>query len=175
MGPAVALLAVAWVALLVAAPLLPTPLSALFYVAGSLICHQIPDRSFHLQEFQLPVCARCLGLYAGAAAGCLAGRGIPRTAETLRRGALQLTETPRFRGSAVRHRLTLLAALPTAITWALEWGAGVPFSNVTRMLAALPLGATVAVVVMGALATLHYGECLPRRPIGHGQPPATNI
>src|SRR5690606_17850729 len=46
--------------------------AALIYVAGSLICHQIPERSFHLGPAQLPVCARCFGLYVGVALGALA-------------------------------------------------------------------------------------------------------
>ena len=39
------------------------------YAAGSIVCHQIPERSFHIAGVQLPVCARCTGLYAGALAG----------------------------------------------------------------------------------------------------------
>ena len=58
---------VAWVALLVAAPLLPAAPAALIYVLGSRICHQISERSFHVDGAQLPVCARCLGIYAGFA------------------------------------------------------------------------------------------------------------
>src|SRR6185295_1848536 len=35
------------------------------YAVGSVICHQLPERSFHLWAAQLPVCARCTGIYAG--------------------------------------------------------------------------------------------------------------
>ena len=41
------------------------------YIAGALICHQRPERSFHVWGVQWPVCARCLGLYAGAAIGAV--------------------------------------------------------------------------------------------------------
>jgi uncharacterized membrane protein len=34
---------------------------------GYSICHQIPDRSFHLAEHRLPLCARCTGTYLGVA------------------------------------------------------------------------------------------------------------
>src|SRR5436309_2976569 len=37
------------------------------YGAGSIICHQLPGRSFHVGSAQMPVCARCTGIYAGAA------------------------------------------------------------------------------------------------------------
>src|SRR3954451_16842570 len=57
------------------------------YSAGRIICHQLPVRSFHLWGAALPVCARCTGIYAGAAAVALAvllarlapaGTGTPR-------------------------------------------------------------------------------------------------
>src|SRR5260221_11119827 len=37
------------------------------YAIGHVICHQLPARSFHLWGAVLPVCARCTGIYAGAA------------------------------------------------------------------------------------------------------------
>src|SRR5262249_27810059 len=37
------------------------------YGVGAVVCHQRPDRSFHMWTVALPVCARCLGIYAGAA------------------------------------------------------------------------------------------------------------
>ena len=167
--PALALLALGWVALLSAAPLLPTPPAALLYAAGSLICHQISERSFHLGAFQLPVCARCFGLYAGAAIGAAA---VVAPAMTRRQA-----RTPRdaARTMSRLRRLTVIAAIPTAVTFVLEWVVGWPMSNGTRAVAGAPLGAAVAFVVVRALATLHYDECVPRRPIGHGQPPVTRI
>jgi uncharacterized membrane protein len=38
-------------------------------LVGYAICHQIPERSFHLHGQQLPLCARCTGIYMGALAG----------------------------------------------------------------------------------------------------------
>jgi uncharacterized membrane protein len=38
-------------------------------LVGYAICHQIPDRSFHLNGHQLPLCARCTGTYLGTAVG----------------------------------------------------------------------------------------------------------
>ncbi len=38
-------------------------------LVGYAICHQIPERSFHMAGHQLPLCARCTGIYMGALAG----------------------------------------------------------------------------------------------------------
>ena len=158
-APAIAAATAGWLALLVTAPALPVPLAGLLYAAGSLICHQIPERSFHYQGFQLPVCARCLGLYAGGAAGGVSAVGAALAA----RAALRIR---------TRYVATVIAGLPTIATFVLEHGTGWRVSNATRALAAVPLGIAVGFVVVSALATLHYDECAPRRPIGHGQPPA---
>ncbi len=38
-------------------------------LVGYAICHQIPERSFHIAGHQLPLCARCTGIYMGAMVG----------------------------------------------------------------------------------------------------------
>ena len=149
---ALAALFLFWVVALAVAPVLPLPLAGVLYAAGSLICHQLPERSFHVQSFQLPVCARCFGLYLGGAVGTL---------------AVALVRPMRGWRPSARTRLLIsaAAALPTAMTVVMEHGLGWPLSNEIRALAAVPLAATVASIVVGAL---HYGECAPRRPNGHG-------
>lgn len=97
--------------------------SASIYAASALVCHQLPARSFHAHDSQLPVCARCAGLYLAGAAGTLAGW-------------LGAAVFPR-RG----RRLLAAAALPTALTVALAWAGHEFFGNATRFLASLPLGA----------------------------------
>src|SRR3954465_90843 len=47
-------------------------LSAALYFSAGLLCHQRPERSFYLWGTQFPVCARCAGIYAGAALGVIA-------------------------------------------------------------------------------------------------------
>ena len=129
-----------WVAVLVAAPYAVThgaPGSAAFvaasgaYAVGAVICHQQSARSFHLWEAQLPVCARCAGLYAGAPGGLLLGLlllpGWGRAGRRL--GPEQLGGL---------RRLLIAAAVPTVLTVAVE----VP--NGLRALSALPLGLAVA-------------------------------
>lgn len=32
---------------------------------SKLLCHRLPERSFHFKNHQFPVCARCTGFYTG--------------------------------------------------------------------------------------------------------------
>lgn len=41
------------------------------YKAFGFLCHQIPERSFHLEGHAMGVCARCTGIYAGFATSVL--------------------------------------------------------------------------------------------------------
>ncbi|MFY9605394.1 MAG: DUF2085 domain-containing protein [Thermoplasmata archaeon] len=38
---------------------------SLLMFLGSTICHQIPERSYSFQGFQMPLCARCIGIHFG--------------------------------------------------------------------------------------------------------------
>jgi uncharacterized membrane protein len=38
---------------------------------GFATCHQIPERSLHIDGHQLPLCARCTGIYIGMLSGWL--------------------------------------------------------------------------------------------------------
>ena len=106
---------------------------SVLYAASSRICHQRPERSFVIAGFQMPVCARCSGLYASGALGALLAWSRPR-------------RSPRF-GRA----LLFAAAVPTALTFALEFSGLMRFSNATRAIAALPLGACAGWVFVGML------------------------
>ena len=151
-----ALAAGVWLALIAFAPLLPVPVAGAVYLAGSLICHQRPDRSFHFAGAQLPVCARCAGIYAGAVL-CLGFwvLGFRAPGSTVRRSRVVL----------------VAAAIPTVFTVVMEWlGQWAP-SNLARALAGAPLGAAVAFVVADVVAKLHYEACAPQRPIAPRPPP----
>lgn len=49
---------------------------------GYAICHRIAERTFHVHDRPLPLCARCTGIYLGVITGAvmLAGRGRLRAA-----------------------------------------------------------------------------------------------
>ncbi len=105
------------------------------YEIGGRICHQRPERSFHVAGVQMPVCARCFGLYVSGAIGLGAAWGLRR------------------RLSPLVTRVSLgVAALPIVVTVALEWMGTIAPSNVERMLTALPLGFVAGLVIVGSLA-----------------------
>lgn len=150
---AVALLLVAstlWTTAVVAAPYVvshgPGPLrigqaAGLVYAAGSLVCHQRPDRSYHPWGAQVPVCARCLGIYLAVPLGValvLAGR---------RRRPAPDAEAAR----ATWRRIVLLACLPTALTVLWEWTTGDRTPDLVRAVAGVALGGPVAAFLAAAL------------------------
>jgi uncharacterized membrane protein len=111
------------------------------------------ERSFHLAGAQLPVCARCVGIYAGFAVGLL----LPF--------------------SRLREVRTIVAvgALPTVVTVMAEWAGLWQTSNVVRAIAGAALGIALGLVISGALALragLHYRECAPPPPIAPDRPPS---
>src|SRR6266849_2679255 len=78
--------AIAIVALIVGAPLAQssghTSFALTIYKAFSFVCHQIPERSFHIAGHQFGVCSRCTGLYSGFAVAALSyplARSLKRT------------------------------------------------------------------------------------------------
>lgn len=69
-APILALLAAAACALVIAPPLLAATghagEAALVRLSFAPVCHQNPERSFHMLGVPLSVCARCTGIYSGA-------------------------------------------------------------------------------------------------------------
>jgi hypothetical protein len=135
-------------------------LSAAVYFSGSLLCHQRPERSFSFWGTQFPVCARCAGIYAGAALGVIAELVRLKSA-TASAAVTPLVASGSSRSSAVAfarafrrppRELTILvaASLPAAVTLVFEWTTGVTPTNGIRALSGLLLGAAAAVVVMRA-------------------------
>ena len=117
-------------------------LIAFAYDVGRVICHQLPDRSFFVDGRQLPVCARCTGLYLSGAAGFL--------------GWLIVKSAARWRSLAVPPRTALLivigAGVPTAISYVSGISGVWAGSNFVRAVLALPLGLAAGAVV-AAVAT----------------------
>jgi hypothetical protein len=110
--------------------------AAVTYRAGAIICHQQNARSLHVGGVRMPVCARCVGLYAGAGAGALVAAAWVFVAR--RPMTLPLT---RWRWAAVA------CGLPTLAAWTGEHVAGLAVPGAARALLAVPLGAAVAGVV----------------------------
>ena len=110
-------------------------LTAFVYMAGSIVCHQIPERSFHINGVQFPVCARCTGLYVGGLVGVMLW--------LLRRDRAMTTKAARVAlvGAAIPTMFTLVTA---QLAW---WD---PMNAVRAGLAA-PLGVVVGAVVTAGL------------------------
>lgn len=66
---ALLLVSIGWLAVIFAAPIMMANghqmISLVIYQSLSAVCHQIPERSFHLEGLPLGVCSRCTGIYAG--------------------------------------------------------------------------------------------------------------
>jgi len=108
------------------------------YLAGAVVCHQRPERSFHAHGAQWPVCARCTGLYLSAAAGVL-------MAWSWRRRAINIPFRS-WRG------VLLAASVPTVATLVLEWLDSNWSSDFARALAAAPLGGAVGALLAASMS-----------------------
>ena len=143
-----------WMILLIAAPFVASrahasTLGTLFVVSvygvGSVVCHQLAERSYHLWTAQMPVCARCAGIYFGAA-GSAIGAAIYRTTSLACRDGLNVAQGSSL---ATRARLGLaLAVTPTALTLVYEWTTGQMPAHAIRALAGVPIGAVAAWLVV---------------------------
>ena len=144
LAAALTITAVAWLAIIVGAPTaaggrMPF-MAALAYQMGSRICHQRPERSFHIAGTQMPVCARCFGLYAGGASGLA-------LAWAFRRGArARAGWSPRVVKSSL-----VAAAVPIALTVGLEWLDVIGTSNILRWFTGVPLGLVAGFAIVGLL------------------------
>lgn len=108
------------------------------YLGFHAVCHQIPERSFYVGEFPLAVCARCTGLYAGAAAGVL----------------LYPLARPLTRTDAPARGWLLAAALPTTIDLLLGVTGLWANTHLSRLLTALLAGTAAAFYVVPAFVDL---------------------
>ena len=154
----------AWLASRPAASTIGYAFTALVYKAGSLVCHQRPERSFQLSAMPLPVCARCTGIYFGGAIAAITAIAVSRRPPAPRFARRRAAPTRSEGGKPAACRwdpvdparavdgramvagrtILLAAALPTALTLTYEWTTGVMPSNAIRALAGAPIGAGVA-------------------------------
>ena len=146
-----ALLAAAFffLGLTIAAPILAARgngLAAWIYLAFDPVCHQLSERSFHIDGHALAVCHRCFGLYSGALVGLL---------------VVPLWTSARDWLLAEPRRIALFL-VPMALDWALL-SHNIPLSRFfTGVLAAAP----VAVLVFIA----HDQLTTPRGVVEPGEP-----
>jgi uncharacterized membrane protein len=139
---------IAWAVLLIAIPFaasqphvssIEATLIAGVYTLGSLVCHQLPERSYHLWTAQMPVCARCAGIYFGGVVGATASAARAVRAKA---AAFNPAWTPRM--------VLAVAVAPTVLTLAYEWTTGDRPSHEIRAAAGVPIGVVVAWLVVAA-------------------------
>ena len=180
--------AIVWVVVLVLAPFAAsrphaTTLWHAFafaaYAVGSVICHQLPERSFHLWTAQMPVCARCTGIYFGAAIAAVAtafrtaeavrhdtpdvGQGLspakidtPDVAQGLSPAKIDIPDVAQ--GLSPAKIALIIAVIPTIATLAYEWTTGYTPSNWIRAAAGVPIGGVVALIIGSASAAVPARE-----------------
>lgn len=150
---AFSLAAVAWSAVLPVAAWQANPstqgqfrtAAALVYAAGAVVCHQRPERSFHLGTQPWPVCARCTGIYFAAAIMTIAAALISRRREAMVSARADAGRFARVLASPAGVRwLAACAVIPTVFTLVWEWTTGNAPSNTVRAAAGLPIGALVS-------------------------------
>jgi len=137
-----ATLAIALLGAIIGAPLLQSSGHAVFasriYRAFSFVCHQIPDRSFHLAGYKFAVCSRCTGIYSGLALATV-------TYPLVR--SLKETVTP--------HLIWLfLAVAPLAIDWSLGYFSIWQNNHVSRFSTGGLFGATAVFYILPGLIEL---------------------
>jgi uncharacterized membrane protein len=108
------------------------------YLGFHAACHQIPERSFHIDRYPFAVCARCTGVYVGLTAGIV----LYPLLRTITRSDFP----PR--------QWLFLAALPTTLDFALGVTGIVENTHLSRFLTALLLGVGVAFYVLPGLVSL---------------------
>jgi len=111
---------------IVAAPIAASaarPEGWFLYQAFEPFCHQIPDRSWHLNGRSLAVCVRCLGLYAGLLLAALLGRRLSERAIVVALGLL-------------------------GVSWAVEFSDLAMASDKTRFVTGLVLGCSAGAALL---------------------------
>lgn len=101
------------------------------YQVFSVICHQLPERSWHSFGFPLAVCSRCAAIYVGGLVGLLM---YPL--------AVGVVGRQDYAGRS--RRWLLLSLLPMLIDVMLDWSGLVRNTFVTRTLTGLIVGVAAA-------------------------------
>lgn len=109
-----------------------------FYKFFGFLCHQMPDRSFHILDHQFAVCSRCFGVYFGLFAGLASYPFI--------RGVDNIEPLP---------RIWLFASMvPIGIDWSLGIFGIWENNHASRFITGLILGFACAVYIVPALVEI---------------------
>lgn len=131
-----------WVLLIVGAPIAKAAglnaVSDPLYTFFGYICHQISERSFHVEGEKFAVCARCFGVYFGLLAGI--------AAYPLWRRVEDVEPLPRI--------WLFLSLIPIGVDWALGVFGIWDNTHLSRFVTGMILGAACAVYIVPALVEI---------------------
>jgi len=140
-----------WILLIIGAPIakangiatISTPLYTMF----SYMCHQISERSFHIEGEQFSVCSRCFGVYFGLFAGF--------AAYPFWRQLDEIEPMPRI--------WLFLSLVPIGIDWSLGIFGIWENTHLSRFVTGGVLGVTCAIFIMPALVEITRNITLNRQ------------
>lgn len=131
-----------WVFVILLAPVAEannlTYISAPIYKFFSVLCHQIPSRSFHIENHQFAVCTRCFGVYFGLLLGFVVYPFF--------RPIEEIEPLPRI--------WLFLALVPMGVDWSLGFFEIWENTALSRFLTGLILGVACAIFIVPALVEL---------------------
>lgn len=128
-----------WVGVIVMSPLLKangvSQFSLLIYQFFSYICHQLPDRSLHIDGHPMAVCSRCFGVYFGLLAGIIV-YPIIRPIDEI---------------EPVARIWLFLSLIPITVDWSLTVFGIWENTHVSRFVTGMILGVSCAIFIVPAL------------------------
>jgi uncharacterized membrane protein len=131
-----------WVFAILLAPLAKANgfenVAAPIYKFFGFICHQIGARSFHVENQQFAVCARCFGVYFGLLSGFLFYPFLRKIDD--------IEPLPRF--------WLFLAMIPIGVDWSLGVFGIWENTHLSRLVTGLILGAACAIYIVPALVEI---------------------
>jgi uncharacterized membrane protein len=137
-----ALVVFAWVFVILLAPVAKANgfegIAAPIYRFFSYICHQIPERSLHVENHQLAVCSRCFGVYFGLFFGFLIYPFVRKIDDI----------------EPLRRVWLFLAMIPIGVDWSLGVFGIWENTHLSRFITGLILGTACAIYIIPALVEI---------------------
>ena len=141
-----------WTSLIVLAPVFAsnslTTIADPIYGFFSYICHQISERSFHIDGHPFAVCSRCFGVYFGILLGLI---GYP-----LWRRIDEIEPLPRF--------WLFLSCVPIGIDWTLGVTGVWENNHYSRLITGIILGFGCSTYIVPAIVEIVRNLTKPKHP-----------
>jgi len=133
--------------------------SALVYGIGDLNCHQKHERSWFINDNQMAVCTRDIGILAGVFVGGLIFRRRGLNRWTIRDSIISIIPDEKVESFYINDKRFLLAfgglallLLPTAFDGGIQAISGYESTHLKRLLTGFPMGLGVGILFAGVFA-----------------------